>query len=69
MNFRHKELLERQHFGGPYWEEKEKPISITKKMPEYIPEKTEIPDIPEEVGKVFEELPEYWEDTFQKINR
>ena len=41
---RHKQLLERQHFGGPFWEGKEKPKSITQEMPNYIPGVTEEDD-------------------------
>ena len=37
--------MERQHFGGPFWENKPKPTSIDKELPLY-----EIPDdiVPEE---------------------
>ena len=31
---KHKELLDRQHFRGPFWEGKEKPQSISKKLPD-----------------------------------
>ena len=30
---KHKELLDRQYFSGPFWEGKEKPVSIEKQVP------------------------------------
>ena len=35
---RHKKLIERQHYEGPFWEGKRKPKSIEEEQPIYIPE-------------------------------
>jgi len=43
---RHKKLLERQHYGGPFWEGKPKPKSIEEEMPEYVPEESPYGDTP-----------------------
>ena len=43
---KHKRLLERQHFGGPFWEGKQKPKPIEEEMPEYVPDDSEHGDMP-----------------------
>jgi hypothetical protein len=43
---RHKQLLERQHFGGPFWEGKQRPKSIEDEMPEYEPEESSYGNTP-----------------------
>jgi hypothetical protein len=69
VNHRHKELLERQHYGGPFWEKKNKPSSVEKEPFEYAPEEYPDEPIPEDLKKAFEEMPEYPEETFQSLKR
>ena len=72
-NIRHKELLERQHFGGPFWEGKEKPQSYGKKLPNYDPEKEMKEagferDIPEGLYES-DMIPDENDDFFKSIKR
>lgn len=73
FNQRHKELLERQHFGGPFWEGKEKPQSYDKQLPDYDPQKEMKEagferDIPEGLFES-QAFPENDEDRFKTIKR
>jgi hypothetical protein len=78
LNKRHKELLERQHFGGPFWENKKAPKSVSKELPDYEPEEFEqpnisdIPDIPttaDSLDNDAEEFPDVFADSFMTIKR
>jgi hypothetical protein len=59
---RHKKLLDRQHFGGPFWEGKRIPKSIEEELPDYVPEDVEDGDVP-----IYLQGVKQGEQTFKKV--